>query len=142
MRPPGSFSKISVRMAVSGTLIGVAEPGYPELEFDDLVDSRGPVVSLYYGKSAGLAGAGIDALRGPQVLLDGLVLTGQVPSRLEDQFTRHVMAQELGLVYSQYGDLSAPDLGVLLRGRLGRHCPRSGMEPALTANSRIGRISV
>ncbi|WP_431879197.1 hypothetical protein [Micromonospora marina] len=77
----------------------------------------GPAITTYYDKSNGLAGVAVNALRGPQVRLDGLRLVGQRPSRLEHDFTAHLAAHSLELRYSQGGDPCAPQLGPVLRAQ-------------------------
>ncbi|MEH0825906.1 MULTISPECIES: hypothetical protein [unclassified Micromonospora] len=75
----------------------------------------GPAVTTYYDESNGLAGVAVNALRGPQVTLDGLWLVGQRPSRLERDFTEHLAAHSLELRYSQGADPCSPQLGLVLR---------------------------
>ena len=41
----------------------------------------GPAVTVYDDRSVGLAGIAVNALRGPQVTLEGIRLVGQTPSR-------------------------------------------------------------
>lgn len=53
-------------------------------------------------------------VRGPQVTLDGMGLVGQVPSRLEDQFTDYLKARDKDLRYSQCADPCSAQLGLVL----------------------------
>ncbi|MER6686246.1 hypothetical protein [Streptomyces olivaceoviridis] len=77
----------------------------------------GPAVTVYYDRSVGLAGIAVNALRGPQVTLDGLALVGQVPSRLEDQFIDYLETHTKELQYSQHADPCSEQLGLVLRAQ-------------------------
>lgn len=75
----------------------------------------GPAVTVYYDRSIGLAGIAVNALRGPQVTLDGIGLVGQVPSRLEDWFADFLQTHDKELRYSQCADPCSAQLGLVLR---------------------------
>ncbi len=77
----------------------------------------GPAVTTSYDESIGLAGIAVNALRGPQVALEGIRLVGQTPSRLEDEFTDYLVAHSRELRYSQCADLCSPQLGLVLRAQ-------------------------
>ncbi|MEU4040197.1 hypothetical protein [Streptomyces collinus] len=77
----------------------------------------GPAVTVYYDRAIGLAGIAVNALRGPQVTLDGMSLVGQVPSRLEDQFTDYLETHNKNLQYSQCADPCSAQIGVVLRAQ-------------------------
>lgn len=86
-----------------------------DLEQRPAAGSYGPAVTVYYDQSIGLAGIAVNALRGPQVTLDGMRLVGQVPSRLEDQFTDYLSTCNMELDYSQCADPCSAQLGLVLR---------------------------
>ncbi|MER5336818.1 hypothetical protein [Micromonospora sp. NPDC002717] len=77
----------------------------------------GPAVTAYYDASIGLAGIAVNALRGPQVTLEGMRLVGQTPSRVEDEFTAYLVAHSMELRYSQSVDPCSPQLGLVLRAQ-------------------------
>ncbi|WP_199729327.1 hypothetical protein [Micromonospora sp. M71_S20] len=77
----------------------------------------GPAITAYYDESVGLAGIAVNALRGPQVTLEGIRLVGQTPSRLEGKFTDYLMAHSRELRYSQSADPCSPQLGLVLRAQ-------------------------
>lgn len=77
----------------------------------------GPAVTAYYDASIGLAGVALNALRGPQVTIEGMLLVGQTPSRLEDEFSDYLVAHSMELRYSQCADPCSPQLGVVLRAQ-------------------------
>ncbi|MGD1222163.1 hypothetical protein AB9Q10_27510 [Streptomyces krungchingensis] len=72
-------------------------------------------VTAYYRKSGALAAVAVDALRGPQVSLDGLRLIGRVPSELSEQL--HGYAEDRGMVDTVFvdGDARSEELGLLVR---------------------------
>jgi hypothetical protein len=111
-----------VQAAVAGSLRSTASvrQGWPGKEtwadfWLKAPNRPGSAVTVYYDQRAGLAGVEVDALRGPQVMLDGLRLAGQVPSRLEDQFAGYAAARGEELRYGQHGDPCSPHLGLVLR---------------------------
>ncbi|WP_245790710.1 hypothetical protein [Streptomyces monashensis] len=111
--------------AVDGVLQTALREGSPgnevraDFRLGDRLDARfsGPAVTVYYDRSIGLAGIAVNALRGPQVTLDGIGLVGQVPSRLEDEFTDYLEARNRDLQYSQYADPCSAQLGLVLRAQ-------------------------
>jgi hypothetical protein len=76
-----------------------------------------PAVTTYYDESKALACIAIDALRGPQVTMDGIPLVGRVPSELAYQFIDYAASRGASVVYSQQGDPGANDLGIVLRAQ-------------------------
>lgn len=89
-----------------------------ELSADFWLDGstvNGPAVTVYYDRSHRLAGIALNALRGPQVRLDGIRLVGQVPSSLEDCFGDYLQAHEMELRYSQCADPCSTQFGLVLR---------------------------
>jgi hypothetical protein len=84
---------------------------------DQRPDARfsGPAVTVYYDSSIGLAGIAVNALRGPQVSLDGMVLVGQVPSHLEARLGDYAQTHDKELRYSQSADPCSEQLGLVLR---------------------------
>ncbi|MFC8717643.1 hypothetical protein [Kitasatospora sp. NPDC057198] len=75
-----------------------------------------PVLTLYYDAER-LACVVVNALRGPQVVLDGLPLVGRVPSELESEFTEYTAAHGHDLRYSQDTSPGSEALGVVLRAQ-------------------------
>jgi len=114
-----------VQNAVRGALsVAVSQgassnEGWAELWLDGGADARfsGPAVTAYYDKSVGLAGVSVNALRGPQVILEGMRLVGRRPSRLEDEFTDYLMDRGREVRYSQCADPCSPQLGLVLRAQ-------------------------
>ncbi|MEV6192900.1 hypothetical protein AB0M19_10915 [Streptomyces sp. NPDC051920] len=75
-------------------------------------------VTAYCRKSGALAAVAIDALRGPQVSLDGLRLIGRKPSELSEQL--HEYADDRGMVDTVSpvnGDPRSEELGLLIRAQ-------------------------
>ncbi|MCD0484858.1 hypothetical protein LO771_21305 [Streptacidiphilus sp. ASG 303] len=77
----------------------------------------GPAVTVYYDRSVRLSGIAVNALRGPQVTLDGMRLVGQVPSRLEERFIDYLGMHDKELRYSQCADPCSAQLGLVLRAQ-------------------------
>lgn len=116
------MSRDQVQTAVHGALSlcvqGISEhEGWAEfwLEQGTGASFPGPAVTAYYDESIGLAGIAVNALRGPQVTLEGMRLVGQTPSRLENEFTGYLVANSRDIRYSQCADLCSPQLGLVLR---------------------------
>jgi hypothetical protein len=111
--------------AVDGVLRTALREGSAgsEVRADFCLDQRpdarfsGPAVTVYYDRSIGLAGIAVNALRGPQVALDGIGLVGQVPSRLEDRFANYLETHDKELRYSQSADPCSAQLGLVLRAQ-------------------------
>jgi hypothetical protein len=74
-----------------------------------------PTVTTYYNESETLSCVAVDALHGPQVTMDGLRLTGRVPSELGQQFEDYVTSHGMGLVISQQADPGSEEIGLVLR---------------------------
>lgn len=75
-----------------------------------------PAVTAYYDAGR-LACVAVNALRGPQVTLDGLRLVGRVPSRLEEAFAEYTSKNGHDLRYSQHADPGSETLGLVLRAQ-------------------------
>ncbi|WP_246040752.1 hypothetical protein [Streptomyces cadmiisoli] len=85
-------------------------------EFSLVGTSVAPAVTTYY-EAGSLACVAVNALRGPQITLDGLRLVGRVPSILEDAFTEYTSTNGHDLRYSQHADPGSETLGVVLRAQ-------------------------
>ncbi|MGW0486318.1 hypothetical protein [Nonomuraea sp. NPDC003214] len=72
-------------------------------------------VTVYYEDDISLAGVAIDALIGPQVLLDGTALVAQVPSVMEKWLWEYGQTHGCEIQYIHDGNPSSPDLGLILR---------------------------
>lgn len=77
--------------------------------------AHGTVVTVYYDEEVGLACVAVSARSGPQILMDGLRLVGQVPSLLEQRLTDYTDSHDKDLRYSQRADPCSPQLGLVLR---------------------------
>jgi hypothetical protein len=86
--------------------------------FSDPMSFKRPLTT-YFSASGSLACVAVDARHGPQITLGHLCLVGQVPSKLEEEFSNHMSAQGLdeAIRYSQYGDLGTDALSVVLRAQ-------------------------
>jgi hypothetical protein len=82
-------------------------------------NSFGRPLTTYFSAAGGLACVAVDARHGPQITWGHLCLVGQVPSKLEEDFSDHMSAQGLdeAIRYSQCGDLGTDALGVVLRAQ-------------------------
>jgi hypothetical protein len=74
-------------------------------------------VTAYYGESETLSCVAVDALHGPQVTMDGIRLTGCVPSELARQFGEYAASHGVRVAYSQHGDPAADEFGLVLRAQ-------------------------
>jgi hypothetical protein len=74
-------------------------------------------VTAYYRDPDGLACVAVDALCGPQVLMDGMRLVGRVPSELMDEFFGHVTERGMSPQVSVEGDAASDELGIMLRAQ-------------------------
>ncbi|MET8647623.1 hypothetical protein ABZX69_38250 [Streptomyces sp. NPDC004074] len=74
-------------------------------------------VTAYCTKSGALAAVAVDALRGPQVSLDGIRLIGRVPSELSERL--HGYAEDRGMADTCFvdGDAISEELGLLVRAQ-------------------------
>jgi hypothetical protein len=78
--------------------------------------------TVYFDDSGRLACVAVDALRGPQVRLDGMALAGQVPSRMAVEFGDYLVERDMVMWIGQDANLSSPALGLVLRvQRTGDH---------------------
>ncbi|MEV6840824.1 hypothetical protein AB0N17_41195 [Streptomyces sp. NPDC051133] len=74
-------------------------------------------VTAYYATGQTLACVAVDALTGPQVVLDGTALVARVPSETEDWLCNHTEAHGLNLIYTHAADPGSGDLGLILRAQ-------------------------
>lgn len=83
------------------------------------MDSRvfGTAVHAYFNRELELSAVAIDARRGPQVVLDGLEVTGRVPSQLEAELYEYTQQRDLVLRYSLEADPVIERLGLVLRAQ-------------------------
>lgn len=72
-------------------------------------------VTTHYSNIYCLEVVAVDALTGPQVLLDGVPLTGRVPSELERWICEHTEAKGLDLHYTYDANPASTDLGLTVR---------------------------
>ena len=77
-------------------------------------------VTAYARQSGELAALAVDALRGPQVTVDGMRLIGQVPSRLEARFCEYTEARGLEFRISVGGEPMSEELGLMVRAQRAR----------------------
>lgn len=73
-------------------------------------------VTGYFG-AEGLAGVAVDALRGPQVVLEGTTLVARVPSVVEEWLCDYVRVRDLDLRYTHAADPGSADLGLIVRAQ-------------------------
>ncbi|MER7581872.1 hypothetical protein [Kitasatospora sp. NPDC097691] len=85
-------------------------------EFHPATSSHSPALTAYYDAER-LVCVAVNALRGPQVTLDGLPLVGRVPSELERDFVEYTATRGHDLGYGQYADPASDTLGVILRAQ-------------------------
>ena len=71
-------------------------------------------VTAYYGRQC-LEGVAVDALKGPQVTMDGTALVAQVPSVMEGWLLDYTEARGADLRYTHAADPGSADLGLVLR---------------------------
>jgi hypothetical protein len=73
-------------------------------------------VTLYYASGERLCGVSVDALRGPQVLADGVALAGRVPSGLEQWLVERAKSREpyAELLYLPGGEPASLTLGAVI----------------------------
>ncbi|MEU6124575.1 hypothetical protein [Streptomyces sp. NPDC047123] len=72
-------------------------------------------LTFYYGLDERLRGICVDALKGPQVYVDGTALVGKVPSEVERWMTERAEIREpfTELLYVNLGEPSSRSLGVV-----------------------------
>lgn len=83
----------------------------------DAAPESAVAVTLYYRDAKGLTCVAVDALRGPQVCLDGMRLIGRAPSELLDEFFDHVTRRGLPPMISVEGDATSDELGIMIRAQ-------------------------
>lgn len=71
-------------------------------------------VATYYSEN-GLSAVSVDALRGPQVSLAGIELTGRVPSEVEGELEAYGKAVDTLCLRRNSGAFFLPALGLILR---------------------------
>lgn len=74
-------------------------------------------VTAYFGQSEGLFCVVVDALSGPQVVMDGIELVARVPSHVEAQLLEYLKARDIVLRYHVDGDSEAEELGLMMRAQ-------------------------
>ncbi|KPI11686.1 hypothetical protein OK006_11149 [Actinobacteria bacterium OK006] len=73
--------------------------------------------TVYYRVPELLTCVAVDAMCGPQVLLDGLGLVGQVPSEFTVQVFDYVTERGMSPTLSVEGDAASDELGFMLRAQ-------------------------
>lgn len=68
-----------------------------------------PALTVFYDRER-LVCVVVNALRGPQVSLDGLPLVGRVPSELDREFVEYLAARGHVRRFSQFGDTCSVDV--------------------------------
>jgi hypothetical protein len=120
------MTQAQVREAVDGVLKRRVSQGHPDQESwadyglagtDGPVRGIGAAITVYYHESASLACVAVSARHGPQVTLDGLRLTGQVPSRLEVELSSYLESWGHELLYGLDAEPCSEDLGLILRAQ-------------------------
>ncbi|TDT97326.1 hypothetical protein EDD99_5450 [Streptomyces sp. 846.5] len=71
-------------------------------------------MTAYFGREY-LEGVAVDALKGPQVTLDGTALVPRVPSMMEDWLLEYTEVRGVDLRYTHAADPGSADLGLVLR---------------------------
>ena len=73
-----------------------------------------PAVILYHASDNGLRGICVDALRGPQIIVDGRPLAGQVPSEIDQWVEERAKDRDdrAEIAYLGTGDIVSRTLGV------------------------------
>jgi hypothetical protein len=74
-------------------------------------------VTLYYRDPEGLTCVAVDALRGPQVYLDGIRLVGRAPSQLLDDLFDYMTDRRIPRTISVEGDAASDELGIMIRAQ-------------------------
>ncbi|MGW1538338.1 hypothetical protein [Streptomyces aureus] len=77
-------------------------------------------VTAYTRQTGELAAVAVDALRGPQVTIDGMRLIGQVPSQLEDRFDEYTQARGPEFRISVGGEPNIGRTGLMVRAQRAR----------------------
>ncbi|MEV4417846.1 hypothetical protein [Catellatospora sp. NPDC049609] len=118
-------------------VLAALEPEFPHLSGsrEGLTHSGTPAwgecVTTYYSKDR-LYCVAIDALRGPQVTVDGVPLVGRVPSELEAWM---LATQVPGLRYSHAADPELEEIGLVVR-------PQRAGDVVLTRPVFLRRLAV
>lgn len=90
--------------AVATVSVGTRERWFP-----------GAGVAAYFSETGKLACVAVDALKGPQVTLEGTDLVGRPPSEVEEWFLEHARTRGTELRYSHEGNPGSAALGVVMR---------------------------
>ncbi|MFI7613128.1 hypothetical protein ACIBP6_18050 [Nonomuraea terrae] len=107
-----SAGEVVVALDHAGPVSGIGYPDTPSVQwFQELG------VTAYYEGAGRLAGVAVDALNGPQVMLDGTALVGRVPSALEAWIHDYTQAYGLDLHYVHEGNPGSADVGLLVRAQ-------------------------
>ncbi len=107
------LEEITAALGEEGTVSGYYAPGTCERRLSH-VDFRTAGVRALFRVNR-LECVAVDALTGPQVRLDGVPLTGCVPSRLEDWLVHRPLRGPL--MYSVAAEPVFPDLGLAIRSQ-------------------------
>lgn len=93
-----------------------AEPRSPEISGIQFgLQSAAPAVFAYFDGTGRLFCVAADAARGPQVMLDGLELTGGVPADLEQAMLNSLRSLGRDVSYGPRGNPGINGLGLVLR---------------------------
>ena len=93
-----------------------AEPHFPEIVGIHFgLQSAAPAVFAYFDRTGRLFCVSADAARGPQVMLDGHELTGQVPGVLEQLMLNTISSTGREVSYGPRGNPGINGLGLVLR---------------------------
>ncbi len=114
-----SYDEVAAALHPGVTSGGGTDRWGVRYQWFQLPTSHGQALTTYYAESGRLACIAIDAHHGPQVTMEGLRLVGRVPSELADQFVDYLLSRGLreAVRSSQYGDLGADQLGLVLRAQ-------------------------
>jgi hypothetical protein len=94
-----------------------------------------PKVTVYYAPGQTLACVAVDALAGPQVMLDGTALVARVPSETEEWLCKHAEVDEFDLIYTHAAD---PGSGGPRTHRARSTSRRHRPHPAALPHPRVG----
>ncbi|MFF5282462.1 hypothetical protein [Streptomyces sp. NPDC012756] len=79
--------------------------------------SSPPAVTAYVSQAVGLFCVAVDAVRGPQVAYDGILLVGRDLSELESDAIAYAESMGVHLRYTPEGYAGPDDPGVVMRGQ-------------------------
>lgn len=78
---------------------------------------RGVDITVYFVESLGATCIVVDALTGPQVILDSVRLVGCKPSDLSDELTAYLDGRGMDIEITTQGDVGSEPLGILPRAQ-------------------------